>query len=607
MGQYFFWISTLEKPIALTARAARPEGISTCEPAAMIASVHKVPRSNNIRRYIGPKIYKCSGVVGTLPSRAEREDRTTCAVPAPLTALGPVANASAGARCGGESLDGQVQSPEWLCRSYNAAVNAADIEFAYMFRHALVRDTAYELQLPGDRARLHELAFHALESFHGLGAASPGSSTVVAPVLDRSDAAAELALHARLGSEVNPALAASELKYLRLAALQCAAKHQFVDAAAYAEAVARHAQQTPELRRRAWAMAAGYLDSAGQAGNAFALLQLADSLPGPGADNPDEFSVASIMGRVYMHCGYLGAAESNNNYALQIARNSRNRNQELTALSALANTLMQQQRTTEADQVFSAAIRLARDLGDLRELGVLFSNHGVLLGVVGRHIERREAYEQALQLHRQTGNRRFEAVTMGNLAELMWAEGRPEEALAQHRASLVIHRELGHRRFEGVSLCMIGRVLTELNRIEEAEGFLREAIEICREGADLRMLGVALASLAWILGTTGRVAAGEAMFGEAFRILKPLPDSFLLGDAMADYGLFLLAVGRVEEGCSAWQEGAALCLEARGASALNQILPQMERACKAAGVPPFPVPAALRPKETAIRFESAPY
>ncbi|KAF0240274.1 MAG: hypothetical protein FD180_4996, partial [Planctomycetota bacterium] len=40
-------------------------------------------------------------------------------------------------------------------------------ERAYLFRHALLRDAAYQLQLPGDRARLHGLAFEAIEALAG--------------------------------------------------------------------------------------------------------------------------------------------------------------------------------------------------------------------------------------------------------------------------------------------------------------------------------------------------------------------------------------------------------------------------------------------------------
>jgi hypothetical protein len=40
-------------------------------------------------------------------------------------------------------------------------------ETTYLFRHALLRDAAYQLQLPGDRAKLHEVAFFLLEEMFG--------------------------------------------------------------------------------------------------------------------------------------------------------------------------------------------------------------------------------------------------------------------------------------------------------------------------------------------------------------------------------------------------------------------------------------------------------
>jgi hypothetical protein len=50
-----------------------------------------------------------------------------------------------------------------------------DAERAYLFRHALLRDAAYELHLPGNRSRLHEIAVEAIERLCGGGAdtASP--------------------------------------------------------------------------------------------------------------------------------------------------------------------------------------------------------------------------------------------------------------------------------------------------------------------------------------------------------------------------------------------------------------------------------------------------
>ena len=71
----------------------------------------------------------------------------------------------------------------------------------YLFRHALLRDAAYQLQLPGDRARLHGLAFAVLEDFCGGPPPDPPPLDAADPPAFRPHAtdpfALELADHAR--------------------------------------------------------------------------------------------------------------------------------------------------------------------------------------------------------------------------------------------------------------------------------------------------------------------------------------------------------------------------------------------------------------------------
>ncbi len=76
-------------------------------------------------------------------------------------------------------------------------------ETAYLFRHALVRDAAYELQVPSERSVLHRLALQLIEDLYG---GRPSTNIeAINPALALPDrlaidpVAEELAEHARLG------------------------------------------------------------------------------------------------------------------------------------------------------------------------------------------------------------------------------------------------------------------------------------------------------------------------------------------------------------------------------------------------------------------------
>ncbi|KAF0241567.1 MAG: hypothetical protein FD180_4368, partial [Planctomycetota bacterium] len=99
-------------------------------------------------------------------------------------------------------------------------------ELSYLFRHAILRDAAYQLQLPSDRSLLHALAFAAIEDAAGgrpQGAAPLDATEPASFQAHFTDPfAEELAEHARLAggasSTNGDAMSAAWKLYLRRAA-----------------------------------------------------------------------------------------------------------------------------------------------------------------------------------------------------------------------------------------------------------------------------------------------------------------------------------------------------------------------------------------------------
>lgn len=470
-------------------------------------------------------------------------------------------------------------------------MQAPSAEDAYLFRHPLLRAAAYDLQLPGDRARLHRLALGALED--RLGGVPPAPSTGKSGLDPHpsNEHSAELAMHARLAAPTGePGLPARELRYLTRAAIGCESRYRFAEAAAHFEAISRHPELPGPSRRPALMRAARCWDRAGLADRALAAILSADAMPDEPASWRDRAARARLAATVYQHCGELEAAEANDRHALQLARDNGDRPGELDALGDLANTLQEQQRFEEAEALFREALVIAGELGDRRQRGVLLSNLAVVLGRTRGFREKSALYGEALQLHRETGNRLFEAVTLGNLGQNLWAAGDFAGALQFHTRALAMHRELGHRRFEGFELANLGRVLQDLGRLAEAEDAYLQSLAIAREGGNRMAEGRTLACLADLRRRTEGPAAAGRLFAEALGILRPLGHPFVLGDALTDFALCLLAAGRLEEARAAWQEGAALMRSSGDADSLARVERIMREACAGKGAEPLDRP-----------------
>ncbi|KAF0240548.1 MAG: hypothetical protein FD180_4879, partial [Planctomycetota bacterium] len=308
-------------------------------------------------------------------------------------------------------------------------------ESAYFFRHALMRDAAYQLQMPGDRAKLHALAFAAIERLAGGRAPEPATldSPENSPFPEHAtDAfAGELSEHARL------ALVFSEKRSPpRDAADFERAKKLYLRRAA--ELAVRGFQFRPA--RDLWQRYAGAVDGA-EKGKA---LQRAAS-------------AARSGGEVHVAERLLGEA-------LALHRTFGDRRFEGKSLGNLAGLCREMGRTAQAEQLHEQAILIHREVGDRRLEGNLVANLAGLYKDTGRTALAERTYRRALALIRDSGNRGAEGDALGCLAILYHQTARAELAERTYGEALEIHRRSGDRRSEGIAKGNLAMLLRETGR-----------------------------------------------------------------------------------------------------------------------------------------------
>ncbi len=147
-------------------------------------------------------------------------------------------------------------------------------EDAYLFRHAIIRDAAYQLYLPSQRARLHRLVVAIIEAWNGVTDETIAELLAEAEDLDAESTpegeyeerpldayAAELADHARQAQhpddepEERDALARREVAYLWRAGRHAAKHHRTREAIALFNRLAAHAaahRESASGMRPAW-------------------------------------------------------------------------------------------------------------------------------------------------------------------------------------------------------------------------------------------------------------------------------------------------------------------------------------------------------------------
>lgn len=422
-----------------------------------------------------------------------------------------------------------------------------DAELAYLFRHGLIRDAAYELQTPGARAALHGLALRLIEGLYGGPATMPDPAGTMS-VHPTDPIADELALHAQRASEAEPGQFLSDhVKYTWRAAAFAEHRHDTRRSLAFYRTMATHPAASLEIQLFCARCEAWLLHTTGHAQQGQVALETAlQSALGAGILR-EASRIQTVLGQLLNEQGQTKAAREMLKSALAYQRSAGLRAEESRTLTYLANNTQKAGKPAEAEAMYREALSVARAVEDLRGEGVALANLGTVLERMDRYEEAEDVYRRALDLQRRIGNRRIEGVILGNLAGLLKDRGDLAGAEQMFLDALAIQRAYGNRRSEGFLLGNFAAVLAARNRIAEADECYRQALSI------------------------------HAQMGARWS----------LAVHRCDYALFKLRNGDADGARELWLQGADSLREIGDTGELGRKASEMRSACDACAVAPF--------------------
>jgi len=337
-------------------------------------------------------------------------------------------------------------------------------EIAYLFRHALLREGAYQLQLPGERARLHVLALQILESLY---AQDPEECDFVGSEMAEHARQALLSPESFSPAEVRE-LTLSEHRWLSQAATAAKKSYRLADAVSCFERLSVHSLSSQEQRAASlgragaacaalfrWAEAGSYLERAITIAQTHGLVGLESRLMGElsnihatlgkraemqaamqrqlklALQSGDAFALALYhidSGAAEESAGNLVAAEAGYTAALDLLDRAGRTHFKPKLLGNIANTLRDRGEYHRAEKLYAEAIAGHKLAGDIVALGNDTGNLGSNFRLQGRFDEAVTYYERSIAILKQTPYRSMEGIYWHNLGMTRSAQGRLHEA-----------------------------------------------------------------------------------------------------------------------------------------------------------------------------------
>lgn len=434
----------------------------------------------------------------------------------------------------------------------------------YLFKHALLRDAAYEMQLHSSLRLLHRDAARAYEAVlqatpnYGQIAYHYDKGEVVVKALDYYEKAAdeakanyqnEAAL-AHYGRALRLAPAGEEARRFRLLLNReeiyqwlGSREEQQQDLQQLSEIVTGQAdgrQAEVALRQAAFALVTGDYELAQAEANR------AVNLAVEAGDPLVEMRAYGRLGRILWQQGRPQDAEPILNQALRLARNHQSQLEEAQCLYDLGITYQYQgdlesarNYTLQAQAVYRT---LAHRQGEIRCLNLI----GLDYYAQGNYSASQSHYEQALQLCQEIGWRYAETAILVNLGNNFFDLGCYDISEGYHKQVLLISRETGNREMESVSLDTLGLIAHEQGHYTVARHYYEQALAIGRVINNERSIGYGLTHLGYTLAELGELDNAAATLEQALALRRRLGSEAGVIDALGGLAL-TAAVGNVPD------------------------------------------------------------
>ncbi|MBN2362892.1 tetratricopeptide repeat protein [candidate division WOR-3 bacterium] len=382
-------------------------------------------------------------------------------------------------------------------------------EDIYMFRHAMLREAAYQLFLPSERKKLHKEIFEVAET-----KLSRGLEMHTKLLVEQSEKAEEWRKWAEYAHEYMKIMLKKNANHELLRICRKLAEHhkkegndqKMAEAELTEGRILKKTGRLKEARDRISNVIEIFEKSGGDNSLADANNELGTVYLGErefdnallcfekALEYAKKAGEKSMESRTLGNMGVLHATKKDFKEALESYEKAKNiaidigdKKFEALALSNIGAILAQQKKYEEAERCFDKSYEIALKNEFNEEKAGAQINLGNLEAIKGKIVDAEKHFTEAMKIFREAGIKEGEAYSLLNISEMKKHEDKFDEAWKYSREYLELAKETGNIGWEIKALCQTGDLKYRMSEAEEAVRYYNEALKLCEIRNDLEI------------------------------------------------------------------------------------------------------------------------
>lgn len=482
-----------------------------------------------------------------------------------------------------EDGNAQIVLKEQIKTAEKAQIWQAMNELRYIFRHSLLREAVYDMQLRTRLRQLHQLIAEAIENLY--------SNSLEQRYVDLVFHYEQAGVESKIQEYLRKAADYAKAHYQNQQALHFYNKllailerqgdlleqtNTLLKKASILELIG-HWDECEALNRQALELARQLNDSRllGRANNnlgyvlmlkgryeeADGFLESAAAFFGSIHDNRGTSKVYGNLGNLYFRQGKYEDAKLYFIRSIQLAQLYKHTSSNAQIVATLGLTYMNLGKYDDGIRWQQSHLDLCKRMNDRQGMATLYTNMGIVYFEKGDYDAALGCYQKGLALSEELGNKQLTSIAIGCIGNVWQRKGKFDVAMQHFERDLALAEELGDKQGISIALGLMGELFSVMGRFDEAIEYMQRNLKLGEELGYKKGVAKALNTLGDIYFYKHELDTSLNYYNRSIEVTKSIGNKLVLGFSMVEKANVLLATDRIEEGKDHLLQATALATE----------------------------------------------
>lgn len=260
------------------------------------------------------------------------------------------------------------------------------------------------------------------------------------------------------------------------------------------------------------------------------------------------------LGNLYFRQGSYEDAKSHFVRSMELGQTYKHTSSNAQIVANLGLTYMNLGKYDEGIEWQQSQLEICEEVNDKRGMATLYTNMGIVYFEKGDYDSALKCYEQGLELSEELGNKFLTSIAIGCIGSVYERKGDYDKAMDLFQKDLVLTQELGDKQGISIALGLIGDLHSVRGEFDEAIKFMSQNLSISEELGYQKGIAKAVNTLGDVYFFKNELETSLTYYDRAIEVTRGIGNKLVLGSSLVEKGQVLLSMGKIKEADSCLNE-----------------------------------------------------